>query len=86
MAAYNKISYIYISCVTKGFVFVHAFFWWKKTYLQFATLYKNTHTIRSTGSTMYVAHLLYSVPVQTTRTPCSRGLHISTIFIGQREM
>ena len=27
-------------------------------------------------STMYVTHLLYAVPVQTTRRPCSRGLQL----------
>ena len=55
-------------------------FWWE-TYLQFATLYKNTNIIRPTGSTMHVDNLLNSVPVQTTRIPCSRGLQLIEYYI-----
>jgi len=35
-----------------------------------------TYIIRSKGSTVYVAPLLNSVPMQTTRRPCSKGLQL----------
>ena len=77
LAATNKSSYIYVSCVTKTSVFMHSIHCLVgKTCLQFVSLYKNTHMILSTGSTMYVAHIYNSVLVHTFRIPCSRGLQL----------